>query len=135
MQAKKFDEMSEADCVDLTRAIMGILDSWGLNGYDQMKVLNLPEGTPVRALRRYRENTAFPNEQQVYERLEHIVGIADALRTTYPHNPAMGVLWLKQANSRFQERSPLQTIVEDGLEGLISVRAHLDCSWDWQANP
>lgn len=135
MQANKFSEMSERDHVDLTRAIMGILDSWGLNGRQQMSVLNLPEGTPLRALRRYRENTPFPNEQQVYERVEHIVGIADALRTSYPHNPPMGIVWLQQPNSRFQQRSPLQTIVEDGLEGLISVRAHLDCSWDWHVNP
>lgn len=135
MQAKQFSEMSESDCVDLTRAIMGILDSWGLSGQQQMNVLNLPDGIPLRALRRYRENTPFPNEAQVYERVEHIVGIADALRTTYPHNPPMGILWLQQPNSRFHDRSPLQTIVEDGLEGLIAVRAHLDCSWDWQSNP
>jgi hypothetical protein len=135
MQAKQFNEMSESDCADLTRAIMAILDSWGLNGQAQMAVLNIPKGVPVRALRRYREGTAFPNEQQVYDRVEHIVGIADALRTSYPHNPAMGVVWLKQPNSRFQQRSPLQVIVEDGLEGLVAVRAHLDCSWDWQVNP
>lgn len=127
--------MTQDECLDLTRAIMSILDGWGLNGEAQLAVLNLPKGTPLRALRRYRENTPFPNDANVYERVEHIIGIADALRTTYPHNPPMGILWLQQPNSRFAQRPPLQLIIENGLEGLVEVRAHLDCSWDWKVNP
>lgn len=127
--------MTNEECVMLTRMIMSILDSWGLNGQAQMSVLNLPKGIPVRALRRYRENTAFPDDAGVYERVDHIVGIYDALRTTYPHNPPMGVLWMKQSNSRFQDQSPLQIIVEGGLQGLLRIRTHLDCTYDWQVNP
>jgi len=27
--------------------------------------------------------------------------------------------------------SLLVTMVEDGLRGLLAVRAHVDCAWDW----
>ena len=131
----KFANMNHEDSVSLTRSIMSILDSWGLSGEALMSVLDLPEGTPKRALRKYRDNTPFPDTEQVYERLEHIIGIADALRTTYPHNPPMGILWLQQKNRQVQGRIPLQIILDDGLQGLMEVRAHLDCAYDWQINP
>ena len=133
--ASAFQNMNHDECVSLARNIMAILDGWGLNGAAIMDVLAIPKGVPVRALRRYRENTPFPDESAIYERVEHIIGIADALRTTYPHNPPMGVLWLQQTNKRFQDRPPLQVIVENGLQGLLEVRKHLDCSYDWHINP
>jgi len=127
--------MNHEECVSLARSIMAILDSWGLKGEAQMAILDMPAGIPLRALRRYRENTPFPESEQVYTRIEHIVGITDALRTTYPHNPPMGILWLQQKNKQFQGRIPLQIILDDGLPGLEEVRAHLDCAYDWQVNP
>lgn len=135
MSAGVYKDMTNEECASLAGMIMSILDSWGLNGQAIMSVLNFPAGIPLRALRRYRENTAFPNDEGVYERVDHIVGIYDALRTTYPHNPPMGLLWLRKRHQRFQGRSPLQVIVEDGLEGLLRVRVHLDCTYDWHINP
>ena len=135
MSAVAFKNINHDECVSLTRSIMSILDGWGLSGEHIMSVLSLPGGTPLRALRRYRDNTPFPDDESVYERVEHIIGIADALRTTYPHNPPMGILWLQQTNKRFEERPPLQVIVEGGLQGLMEVRAHLDCAYDWHLNP
>jgi hypothetical protein len=115
----------------LARGIMSILDKWGLSATEQVKLLNLPEKTPTRMLRRFRDDTPFPDIKQVNERLEHIIGIADALRTTYPHNPSMGLIWMKQKNKRFQRRAPVSVMVEDGLDGIIAVRSHLDCAFDW----
>lgn len=115
----------------LARGIMSILDKWGLSATEQVKLLNLPEKTPTRMLRRFRDDTPFPDIKEVNERLEHIIGIADALRTTYPHNPSMGLIWMKQKNKRFQRRAPVSVMVEDGLDGIIAVRSHLDCAFDW----
>ncbi len=135
MAVNAFENMSHDECVQLTQSIMSILDNWGLAGEHILSVLNLPKNVRVRALRRYRENTPFPDDSKVYERLEHIIGIADALRTSYPHNPAMGTLWMRQNNKRFNDRSPLELIVTDGLQGLLEVREHLDCAFDWHLNP
>lgn len=124
-------DMNKEDQLALTQAVMAILDEWDLSAEAQMLLLNLPKGTPARALRKYREHTPFPDDKAVMQRLEQIVGIADALRTSYPHNPAMGVIWLQQRNNRFEDRAPLSVMVEGGMEGLLAVRMHLDCSYDW----
>ncbi|MDH5766996.1 MAG: DUF2384 domain-containing protein [Gammaproteobacteria bacterium] len=124
-------DMNKEDQLALTNAVMAILDEWGLSSDAQMLILALPAGTPSRALRKYRDHTPFPDDQAVMQRLEQIVGIADALRTSYPHNPAMGTMWLQQRNSRFENRSPLSVMVEGGLDGMLQVRMHLDCSYDW----
>lgn len=122
---------SQEDRAALARGIMSTLDKWGLNAAQQVTLLNLPDKTPTRMLRRYRDDTPFPDTREVNERVEHIIGIADALRTSYPHNPSMGLIWMKQRNKRFSRRSPVSVMVEDGLEGIVSVRCHLDCSYDW----
>lgn len=124
-------KLTSGERIELTRAIMGILDAWGMDAKQQVELLNLPPKTPTRALRRYREDTPFPQTNEVDERLEHIVGIVDALRTTYPHNPMMGNLWMKQKNKQFQDRSPLRVMIEEGLDGIMRIRAHLDCAYDW----
>ena len=131
MSEKQAMEQTEDPRTSLTRGIMHILDSWGLSASQAVELLSLPDKTPTRMIRRYRENTPFPDNQEVNERLEHIVGIADALRTSWPLNPAMGLIWMKQKNKRFSRRSPIRVMVEDGLEGIISIRSHLDCSYDW----
>jgi len=135
MLSETYKEMSHDECAELARSIMAILDGWGLNAKQLASLLALPAGTPTRALRRYREDTPFPNDATLYERVEHIIGISDALRTSYPLNPPMAALWMKQANKRFEGASPLQKIISEGLQGLMSVRSHIDCSYDWQINP
>lgn len=117
--------------LDLTKTIMSVVDSWGLNAKQTVSLLGLPKGTPTRALRRYRDDTPFPDSEEVRTRLEHLCGIIDALRTTYPHNPSMGVLWMRQKNQRFDLQAPAQWVADRGFEGLVKMRAHLDCSFDW----
>ncbi len=131
MNEQAVNEMSADDYSSLTKLIMVILDEWGLTAAEQLKVLNLPEKTPTRNLRKYRNGQAFPKTADVFERLEHIVGIFEALRTSYPHNKQMVKIWMNKCNRHFVTRPPLVVIAEDGLPGLIKVRAHLDCTFDW----
>ena len=131
MNEQAMNEMTADDYSALTKLIMVVLDEWGLTAAEQLKVLNLPEKTPSRNLRKYRNGQAFPKTADVFERLEHIVGIFEALRTSYPHNKQMAMIWMKKCNRHFVTRPPVVIIAEDGLPGLIQVRAHLDCTFDW----
>lgn len=121
--------------VAVTTRIMAILDGWGMSSTEIISLLALPEKTPTRALRKYRDNTPFPVTSELEERLEHIIGITDALRTSYPHNPQMGKIWIRQRSKKLNNQIPLQIIVENGLDGIIEIRKHLDCSYDWHKNP
>ncbi len=115
--------------VNLTANIMVELDSWGLSADELIQLLQLPTGTPKRALRKYRENSSFPVDEQVDLRLEHLIGIINALRTSFPHNKNMGSFWMKKTNKRFKNQSPISFITGKGLDGLITVHKHLDCSY------
>jgi len=126
--------MTKDEQVALTVRIMEILDGWGMSSAEIISLIALPGKTPTRALRRYRENTAFPISPEVEERIDHIMGITDALRTSYPHNPNMGKMWIRQRSKKLNNQIPLQIIIENGLEGIVEIRKHLDCSYDWHSD-
>jgi len=111
---------------------MSSLDEWGLSAADQLLVLSLPGDVRTRKLRSYHENTPLPKDDNVEFRAIRILGIIDALRTTYPKNEMMGARWMKKPHRRFQNRPPLQILVEEGDSGVDSVLAELDCSYAWE---
>jgi hypothetical protein len=129
MQPLTHDERAQ-----IARAIVTLLDDWGLEARDQIRLLALPPDTKPRHLRRYYENTPLPDEPLVRERVEHFFGIAEALHTSYPHNRHAGAIWLNRVNHRFDDRTPLAAMVEDGIAGILAVRTHLDCAYDWHTS-
>jgi uncharacterized protein (DUF2384 family) len=124
--------LTSEERIHLGRMVVNMLDEWGIKASDQMNILALPQGTPTRMLRRYHEDTPLPDEPEVMQRVEHLLGIADALRTTFPRNANIGLMWLKQPCRRLRRRRPMDIMIEDGLSGLITVRTHLDCSFAWR---
>jgi len=117
--------------IELTHLIMQMLDEWGVGHSDKINLLALPGNVRVRMMRRYYENEVLPDEAAVFERIDHLLGIADALRTSFPLNGHMAAFWLNQKNHRFENKTPLDYMLEGGLENVVAVRAHLDCAWDW----
>jgi hypothetical protein len=117
--------------IDLTRQIMRVLDEWQLKGKDIINLLALPSKVRLRNLDRYRDGEAFPESKETLERIEHIVGIADALRTSFPRNAHMGIIWMQTPHRRFQNQPPLAILSEQGLKGLRMVRSELDCAFSW----
>ncbi|MGB5306472.1 MAG: DUF2384 domain-containing protein [Gammaproteobacteria bacterium] len=124
--------LSPEERTELGRMVVNILDEWGITAADQVIMLALPDGTRTRMLRRYQEDTPLPDDPVVMKHVEHLLGIADALRTTFPRNEKIGVIWLKQRCKRLRSRRPMDIMVEGGLSGLITVRTHLDCSFAWR---
>jgi hypothetical protein len=124
---------SEEDWMAQTLAIMDLLNnSWSISEKDQIVLLGLPAKTKNRHLQRYVKGETLPQNQDTVERLEHMFGIADALRTSYPHNELMAAVWLTTPHQRFKKQKPLHVMLEQGLAGLRSVRIELDCAYDWR---
>ncbi len=115
--------------VALTRATMNVLDGWRLETEEMRSVLDMPESVRARTFHQFRDGKPFPDEDQVLRRVDYVLRIADALRTTYPRNPEMGARWIRQRNRRFG-RPPLAVMLE-GESGLISVLSELDCTFAW----
>lgn len=126
------NQLTEQDRIDLGRLVINTLDEWGISPSDQVVMLALPGKVSGRHLRRYQDDTPLPDDPDVLKRVEHLLGIADALRTTFPRNNRIAVIWLQQPCRRLRRRRPVDIMLEDGLSGLITVRTHLDCSFAWR---
>jgi hypothetical protein len=118
--------------LQITQAVMGLLDSWELDTEQMQNILCLPSNVRARAFHKFREgDEAFPDDETTLRRASYLLRIADALRTTYPRNPKMSGRWIKQAHRRFGRRTPLSIIMQDGEGGLIAVLSELDCTFSW----
>ena len=123
--------LSQDRQIFMTQKVMSSLDEWGLSAAEQLTVLDLPEGTRTRKLRSFHDDTPFPETEEVKYRVVRLLGIIDALRTTYPKNMLMGGRWMKTPHRRFQNKTPLQKMLEDGNNGVTAVLAELDCTYAW----
>jgi hypothetical protein len=128
--AEGFEKRSNSDRLAITRGTMNLMESWGLHADEMMALLKM-DGKP-RHLAKYRYNTPFPNEPALMRRIEYLVRIDDALRTTYPTNPTMGKRWLRQRNHKFNRHTPLAMMMDDGEQGLAYVLSRLDCTYAWE---
>lgn len=123
--------ITEKDKGALAGMVILLLDTWGIDSARQIIFLSLPEKTPLRAIRKYRKNTPFPDTNELNIKIEHIIGIADALRTTFPRNSQMGAQWMNKPHRRFNGQTPIHVMFEQGLKGFIAVRSQLDCAFAW----
>ncbi len=115
-----------------TQKVMSALDEWGLSGEQILAVLDFPGTQRSRHLAKYRKDTPFPDDDNVACRVTFLLGIIDALRTTYPRNLQMGARWMAAPHRRLQNRCPLQAMLEDGETGVIAVLSELDCAYAWE---
>lgn len=111
---------------------MTALDEWGLSGEQILFLLDMPKGERARHLAKYRKDTPFPDDDNVRSRVTYLLGIIDALRTTYPRNVQMGARWMRLPQVRLKNRAPLQAMLEDGEQGVIAVLSELDCAYAWE---
>ena len=116
--------------VIITQMTMQLMDEWGLEGKQIIQLLALPSNTRTRHLEKFRNGDVFPKNKSTSTRIEHIAGIADALRTTYPRNTQMASRWLHTPHRRFRNKTPMATMLESET-GLLRVRSELDCSYAW----
>jgi hypothetical protein len=126
-------DYTDEEFMYITKTVMKVLDAWNLTTEQAVQVLGLPVQTKKRQLDKYRTLKAFPNDAAIIKRLSHIVGISDALRTTFPRNLNMAEKWIKTNHRRFDNKTPLSVILEEGINGLCKVRSELDCTYAWNA--
>lgn len=124
--------MTEEQKLSRTLKIMEALDSWGLSGEQILALLDFPSSGKSRHLQQYRKATPFPDNEKIENRVVRLLGIIDALRTSFPRNLQMGGQWMKKSHRRMHNRAPLVTMLEDGESGVIAVLSELDCAYAWE---
>jgi hypothetical protein len=117
----------------LTRAIMQVFDSWRLQQEEMQCLLGMPGKVRTLTFQKYRTHLPFPEDPATDRRVDYLLAIAGALRTTFPTSAQMAARWLRQPHRRFG-RPPLAVMLERGEEGLVQVLADLDCTVCWDLN-
>jgi len=120
----------------LTQGVMEYLDSWQLSAEQILAILGLEDEVKKRNLQSFRMgDKPFPETSDIMERLDHVIGIADALRTTFPFSDKMRLMWLRKPHRRFQRNTPLSVIMaDDSTNGLLKVRMEVDCAYGYAIN-
>ncbi len=117
----------------VTQDVMRILDAWGVNVEAQIAMLGCQAQIKRRDIRKYQKGLkALPESDDIKIRVEHIIGIANALHTSYPARPEAGLAWMGQRNGKLRGRTPIQCILQDGVRGMVKIRTTVDCAWAWQ---
>ena len=120
--------------LEQTQGIIRMLDQFGLDAEQQIRILGFPAGTKTKVLRQHRENKPFPDDKEVQQRVTLLAHISDALRTTYPTNPQMALFWIKQKNRHLGNSRPVEVLGRGGRNDLISVLSLLDCTVHWDVS-
>ncbi len=125
---------SDEEMKRISSKVIGYLDSWHVSAEEILFILGVPEIKP-RHLPQYRKmEKAFEQTEEMMQRIDHVVGIADALRTTFPHSDTMRLRWLRQPHRRFRKKTPLSVILGTGINGLLRVRVEVDCAYGYAIN-
>ncbi len=124
-------ETDETSRMRMAAFILDMFKQWQVSLEDQRSLLGLPETIRKRHMHKLGEEIPLPEDAEVIERAEHLLGIADALRTYFPNSSHARSRFIRSHSKKFQKRTPLQIMVDDGLSGLIRIRSHLDCTYAW----
>ena len=127
------EQLSEAQRKDFTRAVMRYLDTWKLSSEQIISLLSLPEDIRTRHLAHFRNGLkAFPDDKNTWNGVDHIIGISEALRTTFPFSDEMRLAWIRKPHRRFKQQTPLAVMLDEGVSGLLKVRIDIDCAFGWK---
>jgi hypothetical protein len=128
---KKVELFDEHTRLRMANQIMEQFELWRVPLDAQLVLLALPDTIRKRHLHKFGEDMPLPDDVSVMERAEHIIGIADALRTYYPNSAHARSRFIRSNSKKFPKATPLQIMINDGVSGLIRIRSHLDCTYAW----
>ena len=123
--------LSHDEQINLTLRVIAVLDDWRLTSADKICLLALPDDTRSRSIQKFQQGAPLPFDDTVHEHVDHLLGIGHSLRLANPRNTQAGSLWLHRPHRRFDNRTPMAVMLEDGLDGIINIRKEIDCSYDW----
>lgn len=108
----------------LAKAVCRLFDLWGLDVASQSALLGLSPDSD--AISGFRDGAALPDHQNLIERFVHLLTIHRFLASMFPSNRDLIYHWLTVRNRAFDNRLPVEFMVEQGLPGMVAVRAYLE---------
>jgi uncharacterized protein (DUF2384 family) len=120
------DDTPQHERLALTRKALQVLAAWGVEPMDQCRLLGLPDKDAGRRFRRYRLGSPFPDEPEIWRRVALLLKLHNALNQVFPHSTLSADLWVTTPRVKFGNRTPLDLMLADGIEGIRRVERSLD---------
>lgn len=116
---------TDEERVKLAKMLIRLFDLWKLDTTSQLLLLGL-SATSRAMLSRYRQGaTPLPYAQDILDRAGWLLSIHQALRSLYPENPELCYNWVHLHNALFQNTTPLDFMMQNGLIGTAKVARYL----------
>jgi len=128
-------ELYQEDYTRLTRRAFQLLDDWSIPQELQAALLGLEPGKRKRFLNRYRLGMPLPEEGGSYERIDLLLRIDNTLNKLFPHSRLSANLWVTTRNPRYGGFTPLDTMLQGGLDGIKQVESILNYANGWSSMP
>lgn len=114
---------------ELLETLSWVLDKWGIEPRDRIRLLGLPQGTAPRALQKYCMGAPLPDQQAFLHRASHLLAIENAVTSLFPGSPAMAAYWVTTPSNSLGGKSPLAIMLEQDLAGMHFILDHLNGEW------
>lgn len=111
--------------IALAKLLTNLFDRWELDSTEQLNLLGLNPPSR-RFLTKYRRGGPLANSRDMLDRAGWLLGIHKTLRLLYPRNEALCYSWVKRKNRDFNNFSPLEIMMREGIVGIAKVSRYLN---------
>jgi len=104
---------------------------WGLAPAGQARLLGTEGDDPRELLAAFEDGLDEAAEERLWRHMSAVLTIHTALRQMHPQSTDMANYWVSTPHPYFNDRPPLDLMVEQGLEGMQRVIDHLNGLGEW----
>ena len=126
MHAYSLEDYDMTERRNLAEMITRLFDLWHLKLSEQASLLGLSEQTRNTICGYKGGKKPIAKNRDLIDRIGHFLGIHKALRTLLPKNKELAYQWPTTKNKAFNNRTPVEVVLEEGFEGLLQVRYYLE---------
>lgn len=112
----------------LAKAVTKLFNYWKIPQEAQCSLLGISIASRKKLKSMGEGTDGIPTGRDSHERVGYLLAIHKALRLLYPKNPELLYGWVTMRNQKFDGRTPLEVMVEDGYLGVAKVSRYLDMS-------
>jgi hypothetical protein len=109
----------------MAKAVFRLFDHWQLEEHEQRSLLGLQEDGQ-RRLATMRDEGLLESTAELNERALALLRIFRFLGMLFPDHPELARRWMKTPQPRLEERSALDAIKVQGLQGIRRVTVLLE---------
>ena len=125
IETPQVDLQSKDSRKKLAVMVMRLFSLWSLPTQDQLNLLGL-SSTSRAMLSKYSKGEPLSSSRDMLDRVGWLLAIFKALRLLFPYNEDLQHSWIHRKNKSFDNRPPLEVMLEEGLIGLARVSRYLD---------